>query len=125
LDHNFMERLFAALPTNYRTLGINQYIGIIHTEINSSAGGDGWQLSFTQDSHYCAYFASHPSSWLLWLSDPLREQLAASHSEVSIDGKTTNISAENFDHETLRIDLPSGLGTHAWKLEATKNSASQ
>jgi hypothetical protein len=31
--------------------------------------------------------------------------------------------AQDFDHETLRIDLPPGLGTHAWKLEAAKNSA--
>jgi hypothetical protein len=123
LDHNFMERLFAALPTSYQTLGMNQYIGIIHTEINSSAESGGWQLSFAQDSHYCAYFANHPSSWLLWLSDPLREQLAASRLEVSIDGKTANLRAEDFDHGTLRIDLPPGLGTHAWKLEAAKNSA--
>jgi hypothetical protein len=123
LDRSFMERLFAALPTNYQTLGMNQYIGIFHTEINSSAESDGWQVSFAQDSHYCAYFANHPSSWLLWLSDPLREQLAASRLEFSIDGKTANMRAQDFDHETLRIDLPPGLGTHAWKLEAAKNSA--
>jgi len=122
LDHNFMERLFAALPTNYQTLGTNQYIGIIHTQINSSTDGDGLQLTFTQDSHYCAYFASHPSSWRLWLSDPLREQLAGSHLEVSIDGKPTKIRAADFDHESLTIDLPPGLGTHAWKLTATRNS---
>jgi len=122
LDHNFMERLFAALPTNYQTLGTNQYIGIIHTQINSSADGDGLQLTFTQDSHYCAHFTSHPSSWRLWLSDPLRQQLTASHLEVSIDDKPTKIRAANFDHETLTIDLPPGLGTHTWRLEAAKNS---
>jgi hypothetical protein len=120
-DHNFMERLFAALPTDYQTLGTNQYIGIIHTQVNSP-DSNGFQLTFTRDSHYCAYFASHPSSWRLWLSDPLREQLAASHLEVSIDEKPTNVRASDFHQETLTIDIPPGLGTHAWKLEAAKTS---
>ena len=118
LDHNFMERLFEALPANYQTLGTNQYIGIVHTQIDSSSDGNGLQLTFTQDSHYCAYFASHPSSWQLWLSDPLSVQWAASHLEASIDGKPTEIRAADLAHETLTIDLPPGLGSHSWKLEA-------
>jgi hypothetical protein len=122
LDHNFMERLFDALPTNYQTLGTNQYIGIIHTQINSSTDSDGFQLTFTQDNHYCAYFASHPSSWRLWLSDPLRKQLTASHLEVLIDDRSIKVGAADLDHESLTIDLPSGLGPHAWRLTATRNS---
>lgn len=117
-----MERLFAALPTNYQTLGTNQYIGIIHTQINSSTDSDGFQLTFTQDNHYCAYFASHPSSWRLWLSDPLRKQLTASHLEVLIDDRPIKVGPADLDHESLTIDLPSGLGPHAWKLTATRNS---
>ena len=93
----------------------------MHTQINST-DGDGMEFIFTQDSHYCAYFSSHPSSWRLWLADPLRQQLAAAHLEVSIDGKPTRIRAADFDHETLTIDLPSGLEIHAWKLEAAKHS---
>ena len=120
-DHNFMERLFATLPTDYQTLGTNQYIGIIHTQVNSP-DSNGFQLTFTRDGHYCAYFASHPSSWRLWLSDPLRDQLAASHPEVSIDEKPTNVRASDFHQETLTIDIPPGLGTHAWKLEGARNS---
>jgi hypothetical protein len=121
LDHNFMERLFEALPANYQTLGTNQYIGIVHTQIDSSSDGNGLQLTFTQDSHYCAYFASHPSSWQLWLSDPLSVQWAASHLEASIDGKPTEIRAADLAHETLTIDLPPGLGSHSWKLEVARN----
>jgi hypothetical protein len=121
LDHKFMERLFAALPSNYQTLGTNQYIGIIHTQVSSFSNGDGFELTFTQDSHYCAYFVNHPSSWRLWLSDPLREQLKASHLEVSIDDKPTKIGAAAFDHEALTIDLPTGLGTHVWNIKAEKN----
>jgi hypothetical protein len=109
------------LPANYHTLGTNQYIAIIHTQISSSSGGDGIELAFTQDNHYCSYFANHPSSWQLWLSDPLREQLAASHLEGSIDNKVAKITAADFRQETLTIDLPPGVGSHTWKLEAEKN----
>ena len=120
LDHHFMERLFAALPATYTTLGTNQYIGILHTRINSFTDGAALQLTFALDSHYCTYFASHPSSWRLWLSDPLIQQMAASHGETSIDDKPTKIQAEDFAHESMTIDLPPGLGPHSWKL-ATKN----
>jgi hypothetical protein len=122
LDHDFMERLFAALPSNYKTLGTNQYVGIIHTQIMSSPDSEGLHLTFAQDSHYCAYFANHPSSWQLWLSDPLREKLAASHPAVSIDDKPVSTKETDFKGATLAIDLPPGLGTHSWKLEAAKNS---
>jgi hypothetical protein len=122
LDHNFMERLFTALPGNYQTLGTNQYIGIIHTQISSSPDSEGLHLTFAQDGHYCAYFANHPSSWRLWLSDPLREQLAASHIQVSIDDKPPRIGEAAFTGETLAIDLAPGLGTHSWRLEAAKNT---
>ena len=119
LDHNFMERLFAALPANYQTLGTNQYIGILHTQI-SSADGEDFQLVFAQDSHYCAYFANHPSSWRLWLSDPLREQLAASHARVLIDDNPAIGKTADLGRESLPIDLPAGLG-HSWKLETSKH----
>jgi hypothetical protein len=122
LTHNFMDQLFASLPAGYHTMGTNQYVGILHTQIDSSTDGGAWQLTFTQDNHYCAYFASHPSSWQLWLSDPLREQLAASHLELSIDAKSTKISAADFHRGTLAIDLPPGVGSHTWKLETAKNN---
>ena len=122
LDHNFMEQLFATLPPNYHTLDTNQYIAILHTQITSGSGSDGMQLTFTQDTPYCAYFAKHPSSWRMWISDPLRKQLAAAHLGVSIDGNPAKITAADFQHETLTIDLPPGVGSHTWKLETAKNN---
>ncbi len=122
LDHDFMEQLFAALPPNYRTLGTNQYIAILHTKIRSSSGSDGLQLTFAQDNPYCAYFANRPSSWQLWLSDPLRRQLAASHLEVWIDDKPAKPTEADFHHETLMIDLPHGVESHTWKLETAKKN---
>ena len=121
LDHHFMERLLAALPSNYESLGTNQYIAIVHTEIHSSSGGAGLQLIFTQDSHYCAYFSNHPSSWLLRLSDPLREQLKASQLKVLVDGKPAELIPADVAHETLKIDLPAGLRPHTWKVELANN----
>jgi hypothetical protein len=121
LDHHFIERLFAALPANYQTLGTNEYIGIIHTQIDSSTDSTGLQLTFTRDAHYCAYFASHPSPWRLWLSDPLRKQLTASNLRVLIDDQPKEIRPADLAGETLSIDLPPGLGTHSWRLELAKN----
>ena len=121
LDHQFMERLFAALPATYQTLGTNHYVGIVHTQIDSSSDTYGMQLTFTEDSHYCAYFATHPSSWQLWLSDPLREQFAASYRKASIDDQAKEITAADFSREALTIDLPPGLGPHTWKLEVARN----
>jgi hypothetical protein len=122
LDHNFMEQIFVALPANYHTLGTNQYVAILHTKINSSSGGEGLQFTFIQDNHYCAYFANHPSSWQLWLADPLREQLTASHLEVLIDGQPAKVRTADFHRETLTIDLPPGLLSHTWKLEKAKGN---
>jgi len=84
LDPDFMEQLFTALPGGYKTLGMNQYMGILHTNINSTADRYGLRLAFSQGAEYCSYFATHPSSWRLWLSDPVRERLAALHGKVSI-----------------------------------------
>ncbi len=116
LNHNYMEQLFAALPVGYHTMGTNQFIGILHTQVDSSTDARGWQLTFTPDNHYSAYSANHPSSWQLWLSDSLREQLTVSHLAVSIDDQVTRTHSPDFQRETLTIDLPPGLRAHTWRL---------
>ena len=117
LDHSFMDKLFAALPAGYHTMGTNQYIGILHTVVNSSLNDEGLQLTFAQDNHYCAYFAKHDSSWQLWLSDALRDKLAGAQPEISVDGKAVRLSAADLQHENLAIDLPAGLADHTWRLK--------
>ena len=116
LDHHFMERLFPRLPANYQALGTNEYIGILHTQIGSSFSSDELEFTFTSDEHYCAYSARHASSWQLWLSDPLREQLATSSLRAWMDDKPVEISTTDLAGETLTIDVPPGLGSHSWKL---------
>lgn len=119
LDHDFLNQLFAALPATYRTLGSNQYIGILHTRISSSFDKTGWNLSFFQDSHYCDYFANHSSSWRLWLSDPVRQWLASSQLELSVDGRSPRpLGASASRATSIVIELPAGTGTHTWRLES-------
>jgi len=119
LQADFMERLLAALPPAYQTLSVNEYIGILHAGIASSAA-DAWQLTFGFDPRYCAYFETHPSSWRLWLSDSLGERVKALQDlEISVDNRRPfRIKAADFLRGTPAIDLPPGLGTHVWKLQA-------
>lgn len=117
LQADFLDRLFAALPSSYETLSVNRYIGLLHARIDSSTD-DGWQLTFNFDEPYAAYFNTHPSSWRLWLSDPFREKLKGiEHLRVSVDGKlVTRVRAADFLGESLVIDIPAGLGVHSWGL---------
>lgn len=114
LNHDFLERLFGVLPAHYDTLDTNQYVGLLHTQIGAVTDESSWQIRFDSDKHYCGYFANHHSSWRLWLSDPLRQQLAASHPQISVDSQpATNTE---FLHESLVINLPAGLGRHVWRV---------
>jgi len=117
----FIERLLAALPAGYETISTNQYVGFLHSRIESTAT-DGWQLAFLYDEPYCAYFASHPSSWRVWLSDPVRERLRSLHSLViAVDGKTVSTAnAADLIDESLTIDIPAGLGQHVWELSRAR-----
>lgn len=117
LDHKFLWKLLAALPADYYTLGTNQYIGILHTQITSSSDGSGFQLSFKQDPHYCMYFEKHPSSWQLWLADPMKQQLKATELRLMVDNQPANLTAADFNSEAVTIHLSAGTGVHTWKLE--------
>jgi hypothetical protein len=117
LQPGFLDRLFAALPAGIETLSLNQYIGFLHTRIDSSAA-KGWQLTFNFDEPYCAYFENHSSSWRLWLADPLLEKLRAMPEvNISIDkGSPAKMKAAGWLRQPLVIDIPAGVGRHVWKL---------
>jgi hypothetical protein len=116
LQPGFLEKLFAALPADHETQSMNQYVGFLHTRIESSSGND-WQLGFTFEEPYCAYFGSHSSSWRLWLADSLREKLKARQLEVSVDGKVIGtLKAADMAGETLGLTIPTGVGRHVWKI---------
>jgi peptidoglycan/xylan/chitin deacetylase (PgdA/CDA1 family) len=118
---DFIERLFAALPTGYETVSTNQYVGFLHARIESAAS-DGWQLKFLFDEPYCAYFDSHPSSWRVALSDPWRDELrSVQELVITVDGKTLRTAnTSDFLRENLTIDIPAGLGEHVWRLSPAR-----
>lgn len=117
----FVERLFAALPPTYETLSVNQYVGILHTQIDSSST-IAWQITFDFDPSYCAYFKTHTSSWRLWVSDSFGEKLTALQNlQISVDGKAPlRIKAADFVRGKMAIDVPAGTGTHVWELVEAK-----
>ena len=121
MQPDFVERLLAALPSAQHTLDVNEYIGILHARVDSSEA-PGWQLSFGFDPHYCEYFEEHPSSWRLWLSDSFGERLRAlGELQISVDSRMLRrLNASDFLRGTPTIDLPAGVGTHVWKVEAAK-----
>jgi hypothetical protein len=81
-----------------------------------------WQLKFLFDDPYCAYFGSHPSSWRVWLSDPLPENRRSFQSlAITVDGKTVSTAnASDLLRENLVIDIPAGLGKHVWTLRQAR-----
>src|SRR5947209_531005 len=87
LQPDFIDRLFDALPADYKTVSANQLIGYEHAQLDSAAT-EGWEIRFGYDESYCQYFGGHASSWRVWLSDLLREELQSARDlAVSVDGK--------------------------------------
>ena len=117
LQHDFIERTFNALPKHAMTLSMNHYVGILHTHVSSA--GEGIELGFQYEEPYCAYFGSRPSSWRLLVADPLAEKIKQSTTaNIFVDGRMTGpIAPAQLAERPLLIQLPSGTGTHIWKLE--------
>jgi hypothetical protein len=126
LDHNFVERTLAAIPNDMATVSVNQYVAILHTQIESP-GVQGWQFRFRVDDPYCAYFKEHSSSWRLVLADPLLQKIRSVKAvTVAVDNQhSRQMSTSNVGSQPIVIDIPVGLGTHTWKLEPVSSSAAQ
>jgi hypothetical protein len=117
----FIDRLLAALPAGYETVSTNRYVAFLHARIEFGAN-DGLQFRFGFDNHYCAYFDSYPSSWRVWLSDPMRERLRSLQSWViTVDGKgLSTVNTSDLLPESLTINIPAGLGEHIWTLHQAR-----
>jgi hypothetical protein len=118
LDHDFVERTLAAIPNDMSTVTVNQYVAILHTQVESS-GAQGWQFRFHLDDPYCAYFKDHPSSWRLVLADPLIEKIRSAKAvTVAVDnGPASRVDPASVGKQSVVIEIPAGLGIHTWKLE--------
>jgi len=126
LQPEFVERLFAALPAGYQTISANQYVAYEHAQIESSMA-DGWQVDFNYDESYCQYFGKHNSSWRVWVSDPLLEQLqSAQPLTATIDGKPqAKAKTTDWLRDSFVIDVPAGLGRHVWKVSSSAAARTQ
>ena len=118
-QHDFVGRTLASIPAEIGFVTMNQYIGILHAQIESPAD-PAWQLRFNFDDHYCAYFGLHPSSWRLLLSDPLFARIKNTPAAVvAVDNHAvTHLNTAKLGSNTLTIEIPAGLGGHTWKLAA-------
>ncbi|HWB87494.1 MAG TPA: hypothetical protein VG675_25350 [Bryobacteraceae bacterium] len=106
LDHSSVSHLLDILGSGIRYMHGTEYSAYLHANI-SGASGETMQFAVDYDSHYCGWFASHPSHWTLHLSDETRH---------SLDGSVP---------EKQTIEVSQGLGKHVlWsgKLHAEKAS---
>ena len=101
LDPTAVERLLAGLGPGIRYMTANEYSGYLHTVVErENEPGGSLSLAVSYDDHYCRYFASHESTWVLHLSDETRRNL-----------KTTSA-------ESQTVTIPKGLGRHKVRVEA-------
>jgi len=121
LQPDFLDRLFEQLPQGNETLGMNQYIAVLHTGIESLAGGE-WRLAFHLEEPYCDYFKKHSSAWRLWLAGGLQQQLkTAPFVEVSVDeAPPVRVQTSEALRQPLRIEIPPGARDHVWKLSPAR-----
>jgi hypothetical protein len=96
IDPTAAERLLTGLGKGVRYLSANEYAGYLHAQIElDDRSGQSLALAVNYDDHYCRYFATHESTWVLHLSDETRR------------GLKTTVS------EKQAITIPKGLGRHA------------
>jgi hypothetical protein len=81
-----------------------------------------WRLAFHLDEPYCDYFKKHSSSWQLWLTGRLQQQLkSAPFMEVSLD-EAPPVRVQNSEalRQPLKIEIPAGAKDHVWKLSPAR-----
>jgi hypothetical protein len=100
-----------------RFININEYIAYLHAKNSGSllTGRDPLlDLTVDYDAHYCSFFDTNPSRWILEISDWAREKMGKDLS-VTVDGKTVPLTRT--PHE---ITVPAGIGEHHIKIGEKK-----
>ncbi len=99
LDINAAERLLTGLGEGVRYMTASEYCGYLHARVEAEdAPGPAVSLVVDYDGHYCRYFASHESSWILHLSDETRREL-----KTAVPERQT-------------VTIPKGLGRHVMRV---------
>ncbi len=101
-------RLLDDLGAGVRYMTANEYCAYLHAHVERGAPAAGTlSLAVYYDDHYCRYFATHPSTWMLHLSDETRRGLGTSVPEKQV------------------VELPAGLGRHTVRVGARGISVSR
>jgi hypothetical protein len=103
IDITAAERLLTGLGPGIRYMTANEYSGYLHARIERGDRAPSPSLAIFYDDHYCRYFASHESRWVLHLSDETRRDLRIAGPE-----KKT-------------IIVPKGSGKHTVSIDAAVN----
>jgi hypothetical protein len=77
IDITSVDRLLTKLGPGVRYMTANEYCGYLHARAQRDGESSG-ALVLHYDEHYCRYFADHPSTWVLHLSDDTRRELSTS-----------------------------------------------
>lgn len=100
MDSGAVERLLNSLGSGVRYMTAGEYTAYLHAEWSSVLSPrDSLSLVVDYDDHYCRYFASHPSTWTLHLSDETQRSMKAAP-------------------EKQTIQIPSGPGRHVVRVGA-------
>jgi hypothetical protein len=82
IDITAAERLLTGLGPGIRYMSANEYAGYLHARIErEDQPGRSFSLAISYDDHYCRYFSSHESTWILHLSDEMRKGVKAAGPE--------------------------------------------
>ncbi len=102
VDITALDRLLTALGPGIRYMTANEYSGYLHARTKRvDEPGGPLSLVVDYDDHYCRYFASHESTWVLHLSDDMRRDLKFAAPERGV------------------ITIPWGLGPHIVRIGGT------
>jgi peptidoglycan/xylan/chitin deacetylase (PgdA/CDA1 family) len=93
LDNQSFERLLSDLGNSIRFMNGSEYSAYLHAKVHRAAS-DSLQLAVDYDGHYCRYFQSRPSRWIVHLSDDTRRALKRQAPEKQV------------------VEVPAGLGSH-------------
>ncbi len=90
-----------------RFIGINEFIGYLHSNNSGSWDAKKSRLTVTidYDPHYCQNFKTRLSLWTLEFSDWLEEKTGLP-SSIKVDNKETTLS------RPFRLQIPPGTGEH-------------
>lgn len=100
MDGQALERLLTDLGSDVHYMSASEYCGYLHARVRETQKPDEiLELSVHYGDHYGRYFDSHPSTWVLHLSDEFSQSVEATVPEKQV------------------ITLSPGVGDHSIRLK--------